>query len=387
MSYALVAGIDGIQTQGTVADGLACCPPDLCNIDTCGFLCSFMAYMPKGPNWDHWKAIRYDQLMSGNDTTGLPECTEPGPCVTILDHAIYTARKLLIILQGPLQTAIWESFPLTAFNTRQTWLDNFGWSDCFDGPNANALLGTPTPYQALCNAMNPPTICALEAGDPDLFQMSPSEPPANPIIDIEALVRAACPPDLLLAVQYGILLSLCRLQLGISRNLESINFILAPLGAQIAIQITDPQIIGCAESDCAQMSGTPPNCVMQDDANQMTGATVCTPFRPCMNVILTSIPAGTIAAGPGITTPLTCAGGPLTTIPASYAYSPPLPADCNQTGEDKNCMIDCNQMVSAPLDCPTIEGAGVIWPGVMAAECILFSLLPTWMNYKLIRAT
>jgi hypothetical protein len=361
----MIAGIDGYQTVGVPADG-GCCPPSLCNINATDFICSFMAYMPSGPLWDFWKRFRSDQMRASGDICNLTGCVEAPACLTIIDHAIYTAKKLLSILQNPLQTAIWESNPLTAFITRQNWLTTFGWEDCFEGPSINAKLGFPTPYQAVCNKLASAALCAF---DTTLYQMSPSIENPNPIIDIELLVKAACPPALTLAVQYATLLSLKRLQLGIIKNQEGINFILAPLGAQISMVITDP-LIGCIQDCGPQMSGTPDNCVMVDDCSQMTGTQACQPYRPCVNVVLSNI-GETLNGGPGITEPLTCstAKNAPAQIPASYTFpgvTMPVTRDC-------------------PPD--TIAGNGTIWPGMMAAECILLSILPAYLNYTLVVAT
>ncbi len=366
MTYqTIVPTIDGPQPLGVIPSD-NCCPPSLCNIDYCGFICSFLQYLPKGPIWDYWRNSRYNDIINSDGACVVGSCYD-NPCLTIIDHAIYTAKKLLYVLQNPLQTAVWEANPLTAFNTRQHWLNVYGWEDCFDGPNAIAALGFPTPYQAVCNALLPSAPCTSESV---LYQMSPSiNGNPNPVVDISALVKAACPSNLLLAVQYGIVKALKRLEIGIIPTQDSINFVLESLGVSIAIEITDP-INNCA--GCFQISGALPDCVMQDDCSQMTGTEACEPYRPCMTVTMSLLNNGTIPAGPGITEPLTCETERIfgnQTIQASYNFA--------------------GVAMPVTIDCPagTIAGAGTIYPAMMAAECILLSVIPSNVNYSIIRNT
>lgn len=365
MTYqAIVPAIDGPQPFGVIQDD-GCCPPTLCNIDDCSFICAFLQYLPKGPIWDYWRHSRYNDLVSSNGSCVVSSCYD-NPCLTIVDHAIYTAKKLLFVLKNPLQTAIWEANPLTAFKTRQHWLDKYGWEDCFDGPGAFKALGFPTPYQAVCNALLPNAPCAADS----IFnQMSPSiNGNQNPMIDISALVKAACPPDLLLAVQYGILKALKRMEIGVIPTLDVINFILEPLGAHITISTHDP-VGNCA--GCFQIAPALIECVMQDDCSQMTGDVFCAPYRPCLSITLSPI-NGRIASGPGITEPLRCETEKLfgsQTILASYNFA--------------------GIAMPVTTECPpgTIAGDGTIYPALMAAECILLSLLPSSVNYTITRTT
>lgn len=351
-----VPTLDGYQIPGVPADQ-GCCPPSLCNINYCDFICSFMAYMPSGPLWDFWKRFRADQMREYGDICGMPGCEEIPACLTIIDHAIYTAKKLLAILQDPLQTSIWESNPLTAFITREYWLSSFGWEDCFQGPSTNAELGFPTPYQAVCNKLLPQSLCAF---DTTLYQMTGTgggNP--NPIVNIEALVKAACPAPLVLATQYAILIALKRMQLGVIRNIEGINFILAPLGCAISLVMPD-------QTDC------PPReqCVMVNDCNQMTGSADCAPYQPCINVVLQNL-GDTINGGPGITEPYTCENFNQAKIPIAASY------------HFEGVVMPTTEY------CPdgTIAGEAQIWPALMAASCILISLLPIYLNYTLIVQT
>lgn len=343
MSYqTIVPTLDGPQPSALYKND-GCCPPSLCNIDYCGFICSFLQYLPRGPIWDYWRRLKYHEIISTKGVCGLNSC-DNNPCVTIIDHAIYVAKKLLYILQNPLQTAIWEADPLKAFNTRDYWLSVYGYEDCFEGPGGNPVLGFPTPYQAVCNALLPFAPC-----DPATlnYQMTATiNGNQNPVIDISQLVKDACPADLLLAVKYAIVKSCTLLQPGIIPTLASMNFVLAPLGVSVTSQVTgfDQQ-----------------SCLMLFDCNQMTGEKECYPNIPEITFTLHTLNSGKIASGPGITVPLTCEtsrsfGNEL--ITASYEFP--------------------GIVMPTTVDCPdgTIAGNGTIYPAMMAAECILLNMLP-----------
>lgn len=375
----IVDTLDGKQILGVIPSD-RCCPPALCNIDPCDFICSFIAYLPRGPLWDYWKALRIQQIRDNSGDCDLTSDQMDNPCLTIIDHAVYTAKKLLLILQGPLQTAIWESDPLTAFNTRQLWLDNFGYVDCFESLVVSKYIEFPNPYQALCAPTQPYEPCPADDAS---FQMSGtigSNP--NPLVNIVEEVKAACPSNLLLATQYGILAALSRLQFGIVRTEDNINFILAPLGAKVTFSYPHDWNADTCAMECNQMSadyqyagdncpcGDPVQdfCVMIGDCNQMTGDLNCNPYRPCITVTLTNY-TNFLTGGPGITEALTCATARLakTSVTAHYTF-------------------DGVEMPEA-TDCPpgTIAGAGEIWPALMAAECILLSILPTYLNFTITR--
>lgn len=353
MSYqTIVNSLDGPQALGVIPRDL-CCPPSLCNIDYCGFICSFLQYLPRGPIWDYWRNLKYNEIISTNGACTVGNCTD-NPCVTIIDHSIYVAKKLLYILQNPLQTAIWEADPLTAFNTRDYWLSVYGYEDCFEGPTVNGVLGFPTPYQAVCNALLPHAPCDINS---TLGQMSPTiDGNQNPVIDISALVKAACPADLLLAVKYAIVKASKRLQPGIIPTLPSMNFILEPLGVVVSSEVT-----GFLNQPCTMLF----------DCNQMSGAQDCYPNIAEITFTMTTLNSGKIASGNGITRPITCETSRSfgnETITASYEF-PGIPMPVTD-------------------DCPpgTIAGNGTIYPAMMAAECLLLNMLPPNIVPTIIRA-
>lgn len=333
-----------------------CCPPTICNLEIISFICSFFAYLPKGPLWDYWRRLRVEQLAAANeDDLAYPlvtdQQTENANCLTIINYAECTARNLFYILRNPFITIVFESDPTTAFYTRQKWLDDYGWNDCFSGPSASPQLGFPTPYQAVCNALLPPSLCP----SPDEYsQMTGTGDISNPIIDIETFVKAACPPDLQAAVEHAILVSMKRNEIGVIKNADGINFILAPLKSSITI-VNSGNVKDCQE-------------VMVGDCNQMMGNEPCVIYRPTLHIKLSHF-QDTIDAGPGITEPLTCDNiqNQPTQIPISYYFN--------------------GIIMPETTDCPpgTLRGNGVICPALMAAECILTAILPSHIRYDIER--
>lgn len=325
-----------------------CCPPSICNLDLVSFICSFFAYLPKGPLWDYWKRLKVEQLRLGSSVT--TESTENANCLTIIDHAAYTAENLFYILRNPLQTVIFESDPITAFYSRSKWLANYGWMDCFSGPAVNVALGLPNPYQVVCSDIQ---LCVADGN----FNQMPGNNTlflSNPLIDIEALVKAACPPDLKAAVEHALLIALKRAELNPVKTLAVMNFILEPLKVSLEIDVNPEDLDTCAP-------------IMMFDGNQMPGTVPCVPYRPKISITLNTT-SGCIETGVGITIPLTCdnLNNPLTQIPISYHFDGfVMPVGTVCAGE--------------------IRGAANICPAMMVAECLLMAMLPLNIRYQIFR--
>lgn len=194
----LILGADGITEAGVIVEG-GCCPPNPCDINECGFICTFIQLLPSGPLWDRPKREALEYYSSG-DTC---ERTVESDAASVVSHSIYTAKRLLDLIRGPLWESYRESSPETAFTTIDDWLDRLGWVDCFDGACRDKTLGCLTPYEI-------PTECGRYFCKPDIGD------------------------DLELAVKRGIILSLTRLQMGIIDNLDSINWVIEPLGSVVS---------------------------------------------------------------------------------------------------------------------------------------------------------
>jgi hypothetical protein len=97
-----------------------------------------------------------------------------------------------------------EADPETAFTTMDEWLDRLGWVDCYNQFCRDPFLGQLSPYEILGE-------CGVEY----------------------------CPPtfteEFSLVYKRGIIRALNRLRRGVIPNLEAINFIIAPLYAELVL--------------------------------------------------------------------------------------------------------------------------------------------------------
>lgn len=281
------------ETDEAVLERDPCCPRDLCEIDLCDLQCNFVQLLPNGPLWDRAKAKGLEQFRQY--TWCQPYCPDPEPCYTLVNYAVYNARRLHNLIFTALWPAIRESNPETASTTLDEWLDRLGWQDCYNNACRDPRLGNLTPYEipGECG----PIFCPVET-----------------------------PADLECAVKRGIVRSLMRLRMGIIKNLCSINWVIEPLGAVVTHR---PEI-----------------CVFDD------GVT-------------------TVA----ITEELDCCRGAHFTI-------------CGIDGTIETCLpVDCERPKTRPRINTLVERnicdmpAGAqqrIRPNVLAAECIVRSLLPSW---------
>ena len=121
----LTQAIDGAVLAGRLPPDL-CCPPSVCAIDDCAFVCNFVqAALPDGPLWEHAK--------HDFNTSRMPDCTAaPGApiCPSLVGHASFVAKMTLYHIRNAIWPAVREASPFTAWTTRQYWLDRWGWSNC-----------------------------------------------------------------------------------------------------------------------------------------------------------------------------------------------------------------------------------------------------------------
>lgn len=243
---------DGCVSEiGVVADD-ACCPPDICNVDACSLMCSFIELLPNGPLWDRAKAegmARYQQLPCG------PTCRPDEQCASLVDYAAYSGYRLASLIQGPLWAAIREANPYTAVDTLDSWLSMHGWEDCWGTVCRDPRLG-PSPFE--CGVWEP----ALSACDANF----------SPIYIPEVPARLAA------AVKRGIVIALTRLQRRPIKNLCGINWIIEPLGAFLR-PIAEPPMASCCSGmqwEICNLSGTieaVPNLRCENSPPAQIGAT------------------------------------------------------------------------------------------------------------------
>lgn len=183
-------GIDGLSGYGQL-EGDGCCPKDICEVSIDGLACNFVSLLPNGPLWDRSK----QQYISGGGALLNENCT------SLVNYAAFTGKQLGWIIHQKLWPAIRESSPETAVTTLDEWLDRLGWVDCY----------------GLCR-------------DPGLTKLSPFEVqgPCGPVY-----CEIDYPDCTHLAVKSALVRSLSRIRLGLIPNLDAINFVIEPLGAEV----------------------------------------------------------------------------------------------------------------------------------------------------------
>jgi hypothetical protein len=272
-----------------------CCAPPLCGNDLCCTLVAFMNLLPSGPLWDYWKNAAISYFESHDDPAKCPLIKDPA-CPSMVLHAIYAVLRLRSYIHNALWPALRESNPNTAVTTLDDHLARLQWEDCYAQHCRSAMLGVITPYEILSDCG--PVFC-----------------PAN------------LPADLECAVKRNIAIALTRANMGIVKNICSINWVIQPLGAEIKPRM--PYATGPA----------PP----------VDTAAMC--YSPCSN------------------------------------RSAPVEFDiCHTRDWLEGCSGDvCDTLgplpkIQAYWDRECDRPAGLperIWPGVLAAECIVRSMMPT----------
>lgn len=287
-------GIDGYVDVGNV-DGQSCCPPTLCDLDLCSMICNFVNLLPRGPLWDNSKKNVLDRYRNGcNGTETIPCPAVPEACTTLVAHSIYTARKIHDVLVNGLFAVVREFDPRTAYFTLDDWLERLGWVDCYGSACRSAVLGALTPYEI--------------EGDCGPVFVAPDAP--------EALQKA---------VKRGVVLALVRLNMGIIKNLDGINFVLEPLGAELV-----PFIDACT-------------------VDPDTGETACP-------IVFSILPTAGLTRACELTCPTYEQYYECVNNPIQNSYNPGV--------------------VGLPE---------TIYPGLLSAECIVRSLLPQDGSVKIIQ--
>lgn len=345
----VLPGLDGRAPVG-VLDPDGCCPPQLCQIDQCGLICNFISALPAGPLWDRAKAEGLGSYATG-DPDVICDGNAGGACASIVNHAVYAARRLIDGLFNALQPALREADPFTAYDTLDTWLDRLGWQDCYDCACRAAGRPIPSPIEVLGPQGIP--VCALPT----------------------------YPDDLQRAVKRGIVIALTRLSVGPRRNLDAINWVIGPLGARL-------------EPVCYRDIHLDPVRCNNDD-----GTTLCTGEElPDYNCDAATDPylCTDVDDCPGHDT-LGARCGPMMrqwefcVSAASDILPKPSKLDCTNSQR----VTYGNLSWCAPQDCDWVrsyyvpgegDAAGLparIYPGVMAAECIVSAMLPPGIKVKL----
>ena len=305
---------DALSIDGKVTVGQL--PPDgCCPPSICNLSLSAMIcdFIHQLPTGPLWDRAKR-QAHEFYHSVNPNRTTPPFFCNIVVAHAVYTANRLWDALMDALWPAIRESDPFTAFDTIDDWLDRFGWRDCFAGVCRSIELGPLTPLEVMG-----PCGCA---------EYCPPEFPA----------------ELVAAVKMGTLHALAILDMGLGGNLDSINAAIAPLGC-----ILRP--LGLEAYDRTDGSCPPDTDCDLTVANPLAGV-----LDPCCPR----------SARPAFQLCYTC-----DTLPVPQRFRCDLFDGNAQQPRTVLAYFD------TPLTCadgnsrPTAR----IWPGMLAAECIVRSIL------------
>lgn len=294
----LVNGVDGATLTGLLDDCGGC--NDIPCADKFGYVCSFLDVLPTGPMWDLPKA----EVRQVLEATGDVPVDGLG-CNSMVTYAVYMGQLLHYYVTEVLGQTLREADPCTAVNTLDDWLDRTGWQDCYRNACRPDFIASISPYESDNADCGGTSYCATQF--PDEFER---------------------------ALKHGILMAMQRFRMGVIRNLEGINFVIEPLGAQMSAVFTpevqaylaDPTACECPDNtDCGCGVSCPP-CWCDDITFEVTniGDTL-----------------------PGAPTADSFCGDPPPTVAALQDYT--------------NC---------------TDNTVTQLYPGVIAAECIIRAMLP-----------
>lgn len=316
---------DGCVDDREVAQLAAsnCCLRSLCDLNACAMMCIFVKLLPNGPLWDRAKSVALERFSAPTcDANGQTLYCDPNPddeCRTMVDFAAYTGYRFYHLLLEALWPALRESNPATAVTTQQEWLDRLGWEDCFNNACRSNLLGPLTPFE--------------------------QEPAADSDTCVPTFIGSDVPADLQCAVNRGIILALKRLQMSPIPNLCGINWVIEPLGAVLTPYRVLERANDCEK--CTNFSGD-----IRDPCNIPADAQ----FYPVAERFEICKTSETIEACQGEL----CSDQVPQSIQAWYIT------------EVENC-LDARDTCHIPDD----QNFMKVYPGVLAAQCIALSMLPT----------
>lgn len=288
---------DGAQPAGFLEqDGQ--CPTDPLCADAGQIACSFLDLLPNGPMWDRHKQEARDIIQrEGGIPTRESECQLK--CHSMVVYAVFLGQILAHMVETALRPSVLEASPHTACQTIDDWLERFAWIDCYRSTCRTDYLSQFSPYE--------------HDGDcgSDYF-------PTTFDADFE------------LALKHAILRSLARMQRGIIKNVDSINWVIEPLGARISPR---------------------------------------QPYSPLAQDYVDTVPDPNATYTPGsVENCETCFCGEVSFEICNTGDTLPQ-APCNPC-------LDATQTVAAQQTYTQGDGTDVqLYPGVIAAECIVRSLL------------
>jgi hypothetical protein len=299
-----------------VIDDPSCCPPPLCGNDLCCTFVAFFNLLPSGPLWDYWKAQAISYFQSNDNPAECPLLQDPR-CPSMVLHAIYTVLKLRHMVHHALWPAFRESNPNTAVTTLDYHLDRLNWENCYASHCRAATLGVLSPIEVM--------------GECGPIYCEPNYP-----------------PELEVALKRAIAVSLTRANMGVIKNLCGLNWIIDPLGA-VLVPIYYVPPAGCVDPPDDGVIWPDQDVPCIEVPEEECAGDPCDPDSACVGMAFELCPSRSYLDGVGT-------GDVCDTL----APPPQVPA-----WFDWGCLDD--------------RPAGVpdrVWPGVLAAECIVRSLVP-----------
>jgi len=297
-------GVDGTIASGVI-DPDGCCNDPFCTGATVAeaqiaTACGVLDLLPSGPMWDRQKIEVREALVANG---GFPDGTaDIFPCPSMAVYAAYLAQVKYDYIHEILGVTVRESQEHTAVDELDDWLERYNWIDCFRNNCTGTYISMFSPYRS-AGASGCGSYCATNF-----------------------------PADFECALKHAILQSLKRLRRGVIKNLDGINWVIEPLGAELTTPAAYPTEVqdwldnGCP-SDCGPDNDCPP--------------CWCDQVQLELKENVTELP-----------------GCPTADSFCDRTLPPPVPAV-----QDYTCADDL-----VPV---TIQ----IYPGVVAAECIIRSML------------
>ena len=193
----LGSSADGDQPYAVIEPN-QCCTSVFC-IDDVGMACGFIDLLPTGPLWDAEKENVRQTITDNGGLTGIQF-----DCPSMVTYSVYLAQVLQDMVTNAMMPSVLESDPRTAYKTLDDWLKRFNWQDCYRSYCRSAYMAQFSPYDFIG-----------DCGEYEYYEPT-------------------FPPDLELALKYGIVQALHRASRGVIRNLEGLNWVIAPLNAVLA---------------------------------------------------------------------------------------------------------------------------------------------------------
>lgn len=315
-------GADGCVPAVQIDDP-GCCPPPLCGNDLCCTFVTFFQLLPSGPMWDYWKDAAISYFQVSEDPAACPLIQDP-QCPSLVLHSIYTVLKLKGLVHNALWPAFRESNPYTAVTTLDYQLERLQWEDCYNQHCRSVLLGNLTPLEVMGECG--PVFCP-----PDY------------------------PDDLENAVKRGVAIALTRANMGVIKNICGLNWIIEPLGAEIRPVYPEPCVDPPDPVPLYPEQDVPCDDTSVEDADRIKRCIDCED-ETCGEAVFMICNSRDWIEGVGsgdVCDTLT----PRPQIPAYWDWG-------------------CDKPAGLPER---------VWPGVLAAECIIRSMMPPTCSNNIIR--